>query len=134
MQKSPKVLIVEDEQDTVELLEELFEDMPYQCEFAQDQRDAVQRIDEWRPDVLLLDLRIPPNSESHVTEKDYGEQVIEHAKNTLDNPKIIVMSGDQSDFFDQLKARKPYILCALDKAELDFDQITAIIDSALSMD
>lgn len=134
MQESPKVLIVEDEQDTVDVLKDLFEETPYQFDFVQNQSDAIQRIDEWCPDVLLIDLRIPSNSDSNVTVKDNGEKVAEHAENTLDNPKIIVMSGDRRDYFDDLKVRKPYIFRTLDKAEIDFDKITDVIDEALSAD
>ena len=54
-----KILVVEDEQDLRELVGKYFGDMGYQVVVAVDGADAVDLAKEERPQIILLDLRMP---------------------------------------------------------------------------
>ena len=54
-----KILVVEDEQDLRELVGKYFGDMGYQVVVAADGADALDLAKEERPQIILLDLRMP---------------------------------------------------------------------------
>lgn len=53
------VLVVEDDQDIRESLQAVLEDAGYATEAAANGRDALERIAEHRPSVIILDLMMP---------------------------------------------------------------------------
>ena len=57
-----KVLIADDEQNIVISLEFLMKREGYQVEVANDGEEAVRRIREQRPDLVLLDVMMPKKS------------------------------------------------------------------------
>ncbi|MBI1928617.1 response regulator [Candidatus Poribacteria bacterium] len=130
--KSKKVLIVEDEKETVDLLRALFDGVAYQYDFAENQSEALRKIKEWRPDVMLLDLRIPRDAQSGAIDKANGAQLVREANSLIDGLKIIVMTGDTHDYLDNLLVQEPYIYHGFTKETLDFDQIQKVIEEALA--
>src|ERR671935_1947935 len=57
---SPKhVLIVEDDQGVSNALEDILRDSGYSAEAASDGREALARMRERRPDLVVLDLMLP---------------------------------------------------------------------------
>jgi two-component system nitrogen regulation response regulator NtrX len=54
-----KVLIVDDEENVCQSLREVLEDEGYQVEMAFSGEEALERIPEFRPDVVLLDVLMP---------------------------------------------------------------------------
>ena len=54
----PKILIVDDEQEVVELLRNYFELSGYDVLFAYDGENALEKMSQ-KPDVILLDVNMP---------------------------------------------------------------------------
>ena len=54
-----KVLIVDDESNILMALEFLFKRSGYDVRLARDGGEALQEVDAWRPDVMLLDIMMP---------------------------------------------------------------------------
>lgn len=56
---STKILIVDDEADIVELLKYNLEKEGYNCTTASNGKDALEKIEKVRPDLVLLDIMMP---------------------------------------------------------------------------
>jgi two-component system, OmpR family, phosphate regulon response regulator PhoB len=56
---TPEILVVDDERPLRELLASLFEDAGYRFKAAIHGRDALARIEESRPDLIVMDLMMP---------------------------------------------------------------------------
>jgi len=54
-----RVLVVDDDQDIRELLVSVLEDDGYQAESAQNGREALEVLERWKADVVVLDLMMP---------------------------------------------------------------------------
>lgn len=54
-----RVLVVDDDPDIRELLVSVLSDDGYEAASARDGRDALEVLDRWRADVILLDLMMP---------------------------------------------------------------------------
>lgn len=92
-----KVLIVEDENETLQWLKALFAHGGYECFSAEDGAMAVSSIMRIRPDLLVLDLGLPAGSGMFVL-----ETVRSHPVEEIARMPVIVFSGDK--WFDQNEA------------------------------
>ena len=54
-----KILIVDDQKGVRRLLEELFKKDGWEVQLAADGKEAVQRADEFLPDIILMDMKMP---------------------------------------------------------------------------
>jgi two-component system, response regulator, stage 0 sporulation protein F len=54
-----RILIIDDEQSVREVLVEYFAEQGYEVASAPDGKEALARLDEHRPDLVLLDIRMP---------------------------------------------------------------------------
>jgi len=68
-QKTPIVLIVDDDQPSIELLQAYLEDIDCETVFAQDGRQALKIIGKTPPDLVLLDIMMPKMSGFEVCKK-----------------------------------------------------------------
>lgn len=59
MEKKTKILIVDDAIDTVELLRKRFHSEGYDTAEAYDGEEALKRVDEYNPDLIVLDVMMP---------------------------------------------------------------------------
>ncbi len=82
------VLIVEDSADVREGLQIALESQGYQVESAADGRDGIKLFREWRPDIALLDIRMPRMS---------GIDVCTLIRHESDVPVIMFSGVDESD-------------------------------------
>jgi len=57
-----RILIVDDEQDVLTYLGTLFRDNGYEIATAVDGREALEKIEEFRPDLITLDIIMPNQS------------------------------------------------------------------------
>lgn len=55
----PRVLVVDDEPDAVELLQEFLTSKGYEVITAEDGEEALDKVKEERPHLILLDVRLP---------------------------------------------------------------------------
>jgi DNA-binding response OmpR family regulator len=54
-----RVLIAEDDAQSVELLEAYLADCGYEIQTAADGQQTLQKVQDWRPDLILLDVMMP---------------------------------------------------------------------------
>ena len=66
---SKKVLIVDDEPNIVAALEFLLEKNGYQVQVAADGEEALARLDDYSPDLVLLDVMVPKVSGYEVCQR-----------------------------------------------------------------
>jgi len=58
-QSPPRILIADDDAQGVELLEAYLADTGYEIRRAIDGEQTLRQVQEWRPDVILLDIMMP---------------------------------------------------------------------------
>ncbi len=59
MLQHSRVMVVDDDTDTLALLREVVTKEGYQVETAEDGESALRRIDEWQPDLVITDIHMP---------------------------------------------------------------------------
>jgi signal transduction histidine kinase/CheY-like chemotaxis protein len=100
-----KVLVVDNEQDTIELIGNVLRETGYQIEVAYNSKDAVKTIKDFVPDLIVLNLTMPEVS---------GFDVIEYLKTeegVKDIPLIIITRKDLTEKdIDELNGRIQGIL------------------------
>src|SRR4051794_27397962 len=57
--KPPRILIADDDPQGVELLEAYLAGTDYEVRTAADGEETLRQLQEWRPDVVLLDVMMP---------------------------------------------------------------------------
>jgi DNA-binding NtrC family response regulator len=110
-----KVLIVDDEPNICGLLRESLSDRGYQCTIAQSAAQALERLNESKFDVALLDVRMPGMS---------GVELLNRVKSSYPSLAIIMLTAvDEVDTaVETMKAgasdyiTKPFDLDRVDKA------------------
>lgn len=92
------VLVVDDEPDIVEFLTTVLKDEGYETASARDGAEALERIDEIKPQLMILDLMMPRMS---------GVEVLDalRSDNRLHRPSVIVLSAKSThrDIVDALE-------------------------------
>ena len=85
-----KVLVVDDNVDSITILRSILETNGFDVRVAQSGREALDRIDEERPDVVLLDVMMPEMS---------GLEVLERIKTThaTANLPVIMVTAKMQD-------------------------------------
>ena len=85
----PKMLIVDDEPDICECLESFFTTKGFSVKCAFSGGEAIERILEAPPDILLLDLRLPDV---------WGIEILKRVRRLFPATKVIVVSAcDQAE-------------------------------------
>jgi len=69
-----KVLIADDNQPNCELLEAYLVDEGYEIDFAYDGQQTLEKIRDWQPDLILLDIMMPKKSGYEVCQQLKGEK------------------------------------------------------------
>jgi two-component system OmpR family response regulator len=83
-----KVLIAEDEQDTLELLSVFFRGKGHEVVGASDGLGTMELLEQESPDLVLLDIRMPRLN---------GWEVLEKVRRRRDTPVIIISALDRVD-------------------------------------
>jgi len=95
MNNKTKILIVDDDVDTVELLTKRFHAEGYHTSEAYDGEQALQQVEEYQPDVILLDIMMP---------KIDGYEVCRRLKGSEDTKRIpIIMLTAKGKIPDKVK-------------------------------
>jgi DNA-binding response OmpR family regulator len=96
MPENTKVLFIEDDDFLRSLVVTKLEKEGLQVATASDGKDAMERINAEKPDLLLLDIMLPNNKDPKA-----GFQVLEEVRNSIDwkTLKVIIFSnlGDEED-------------------------------------
>jgi CheY-like chemotaxis protein len=91
----PKILVVDDEPDMVVFLCAWLEDNGYVTNSANDGRQALQSILDWRPDLVLMDLNMPNQSGIHL----YRE--LQNRESLRSIPVVFVTGLTQYQIFNE---------------------------------
>ena len=84
----PRILIVDDDESiTQQLFWTLCDD--YDVMTANDMQTAVRRATIYQPDVSILDLHMPPETDS----LEIGLRILEYLKSHLPESKVLVMTS-----------------------------------------
>ena len=59
MSNKPKVLVVDDDENTCEVLVDLMTELGYEVLTAGDGNEALKKVEEEAPDIVLMDIRLP---------------------------------------------------------------------------
>lgn len=79
-----KILIVDDEPGIIEEVKSYFEEEGYRVETADSGKDGIRILKRMRPDLLILDIKLPDIN---------GLEVLKSSKESLPDTKVIVMTG-----------------------------------------
>ncbi|AKX95005.1 hypothetical protein MTHERMOG20_24770 [Moorella thermoacetica] len=55
----PRLLVVDDQNGVRALLQLVFGEEGYQVALAVNGRDAIRQVEHWRPDVVVMDVKMP---------------------------------------------------------------------------
>ena len=114
MEQKPKIMIVDDEERNLRLMEALLVPIGYEVILSKDGQDALDKVKESRPDVILLDIMMP---------KVDGFEVARRLKKDSETRIIpIVMVTALKDVDDRVKALEvgadDFLTKPVDKLEL----------------
>ncbi len=88
MSERPKILVVDDSESNLFLLEEVLKEFNYRVAKAKSGKEALEKIYQERPDLVLLDIMMPETS---------GFHVLEHLKQSNNKIPIIILSARSSE-------------------------------------
>lgn len=77
-----KILLAEDDLQLIDMYRRKFELEGFDVKFAEDGEQAIKTLDEWKPDVALLDIMMP---------KVNGLDVLKHIKEKPDYADVITI-------------------------------------------
>lgn len=113
------VLIVDDEQEIVAVLTELFESEGWEVLAASNGKEALQKIKSGSPDVVLSDIQMPDMDGLELLETIY--------KSGVDTP-VILLTG----FRDAKKMQRAWEACVFDFTDKPFNSkhLVSLVESA----
>lgn len=83
----PRVIVVEDDPDLVQMMAELLEELGMETSKARDGQEALHQIRQTSPDLVILDMHLPGLSGAEIIKKIRADQ-------RLVNTKIVLMTAD----------------------------------------
>ncbi len=89
------VLLIEDDQETLEMYKLKLEKDGYQVHVASDGEEGVRRATELTPDIIFLDIRLPKKDGFTVLEELRGQE------STSDIPVIILSNYGEKELVDR---------------------------------
>jgi len=82
--KKPRIVAVDDEKEFIEMLKEYFSLRGYEIDVASKAVDGIKLINDKKPDVVILDLKMPGIS---------GDEVLKLVKSKKPDTKIIFITA-----------------------------------------
>ncbi|MFH1135246.1 MAG: sigma-54 dependent transcriptional regulator [Pseudomonadota bacterium] len=117
-----RILIVDDEHSILESLEMFFSEKGHQVRICDHGRAALEEVSSWRPEVMILDLRLPDAS---------GLDILRSAQESDANPKVIMITAYQ-DMNTTIEAMKIGAFDYIHKP-LDAEELEQAVDKALQV-
>ncbi len=81
--KMTKIMIVDDEPDLREMLDLTMKKEGYETEMAEDGSDFLEKINEFQPDIVTLDVMMPGST---------TKEILQKLRRKKSNPKIILLT------------------------------------------
>lgn len=119
----PKILVVDDDPDCIELLSIHFKRRGYAVIGAKDGPEAFERAAYDRPDLILLDLRMPTVDGIRIIEILRGNSLTERTP-------IVLMSAAEKEW--ATRRLKPDPIVRFIEKPLDFDALDSVCSSLLA--
>jgi DNA-binding NtrC family response regulator len=94
-----KILVADDEQSVRDILKAFFSRKGYDLETAVSGTDAIDKLGTYRPDILLLDLKMPDMD---------GEEVLKYIMDNNINVGVIVITGHPGYIKDKKLLNRTY--------------------------
>ncbi|MGD2279004.1 MAG: response regulator [Candidatus Omnitrophota bacterium] len=94
-----KILVADDEEAIREVLEKFFTEKNYKVETAKTGRETIEKLDSYKPDILLLDLKMPDMS---------GEAVLRHMDEKGVDAGVIIITGHPGALKDAKLLNRTY--------------------------
>lgn len=118
----PIVLVVEDHEDTLELIGEMLRRLSYDVRTAMTAAEAVQRVAAERPDAILLDIKLPDAA---------GVAGLEQLRRLRPAAPIIMLTANT----DVVIARETLKRGAFDyiTKPFDIDRLKSVLETALAV-
>jgi len=115
----PKILIVDDEPTSLELLEGYLSDKGYFIECAKNGKECIEKINSFFPDIVVLDVRLPDID---------GLTILEALKKQENSPYIIIVTA----FHDMSTTIKAIRLGAFEyiPKPIDVDELEKAVEKA----
>lgn len=79
-----KILIVEDNDLTIKILEHIFKKEGYHLTLAKDGLQAIEKVAEVQPDIILTDVMLPYKN---------GIEIVSHVKKNFHNIPVVLISA-----------------------------------------
>lgn len=89
-EQHPRILVVDDIRDNLDLIVELFEHDPWNVKTADNAKDAWAIIRRWHPDLVLLDIRMPEFNGHHLC-------TAIRMKRELDDVSVVFLTSECTD-------------------------------------
>jgi DNA-binding response OmpR family regulator len=83
-----RILIVDDEINVVKILKDRFVHLEYEVETASDGQQALEKVADFSPHLIILDIRMPKIS---------GLEILGRVKTTYPHIRILVITASQKD-------------------------------------
>ncbi len=109
-QKEKKILIVEDEPDVMEFISDLLTDQGYTIDTAADGNLGFEKAQEFKPDLILLDIQMPNETGVGLYRRMYRN------KDLKDIPVIVVSGMPGANW--AISSRVPVIDKPIDEKKL----------------
>jgi CheY-like chemotaxis protein len=122
-----RILVVDDERDVRELFNITLKMAGHTTETAKDGVEAVDKLDDPMPDLILLDLMMPNMD---------GFAFLSHLRDRLDDRplRVLVATAKVLEENDQRQLAAWPVVGVLSKAELDIAQMVNVVVRALAKD
>lgn len=94
-----KILVADDEQSVRDILKAFFSRKGYDVETVDSGGSAIDKLDTFKPDILLLDLKMPDMG---------GEEVLQHIMDNNIKVGVIVITGHPGYIKDKKLLNRTY--------------------------
>ncbi|MBD3425633.1 MAG: response regulator [Candidatus Omnitrophica bacterium] len=115
-----KILVADDEESVREVLKTFFVRKEYDVETASQGREAIEKIESYKPDILLLDLKMPDMD---------GEEVLKYINDSNLKIGVIIITGHPDFIKDRklLNRAYDYIVKPFDLDYLNNTVLTKVV-------
>lgn len=117
-----KILLADDEEDTITVLTDILEDEGYHIITTNNGEGALRLIEEEKPDLLILDLKIPGQDGESILKQLCGE-------NPQTAIKVVILTGFNDFNVTKERIQKLYHSVVVDYVDkpIDIDQFSALV-------
>ncbi len=102
-----KILVIDDEQAILNFLVMVLQAEGYVTATAASGSETITRVDEFKPDLILLDMKFPPCSENHQSALEDGFLILSWLRGmspAAKTPVIIISGSDPKEYRDRALA------------------------------